>query len=86
MEMVLKATTEANPNPKISAPKTPKPMQIIRLLPPKTQVDYFVILSSIASNAVTPPLKTFRALACWFCHRVRAMSIAAPSFEATTNV
>lgn len=38
------------------------------------------------SAPVTPPLNTFRALACCICHRVRAPSMAAPSFEATTKV
>lgn len=43
-------------------------------------------LAHCPSNPVTPPLSTLRALACWCCHRVRAMSMAAPSFEATMKV
>jgi hypothetical protein len=38
------------------------------------------------SARLMPPLKAFLARACWSCQRVRAPSMAAPSFAATTVV
>lgn len=50
---------------------------------PSSPTQAYLVFSS---NIVTPPLNTFRMLACWCCHRVRAPSMAAPSLLATTKV